>query len=255
VTYNQLTYTCLQSHTAWVGAGWTPATTPSLWSVGGDCATPGPTPQPTAIPFPTASPQPTATPRPTANPQPTATPQPTPAPGAGIGQIVRNVYVTFYGYDDNDDGNGHYGNAIISNPDLHSIATEDLGTYDHPSTFATDTKVFKPGTLIYIPKIRKYYLMEDTCVECTADRKKGKTHVDLYIGGNTQLQGQPLINCEDTLTTEGFVDTIVTNPGSNWPVNPPKVFANGVCDTQLFPVPLMDSLFQQWSSFYKSFGL
>lgn len=31
VTYQGRTYRCLQAHTAWVGAGWTPATTPALW--------------------------------------------------------------------------------------------------------------------------------------------------------------------------------------------------------------------------------
>ncbi len=31
VTYQGRKYTCLQRHTAWSGAGWTPATTPALW--------------------------------------------------------------------------------------------------------------------------------------------------------------------------------------------------------------------------------
>lgn len=37
VTYNGNTYTCIQPHTALVGAGWNPASTPALWSVGGTC--------------------------------------------------------------------------------------------------------------------------------------------------------------------------------------------------------------------------
>jgi hypothetical protein len=37
VTYNGLTYTALQSYTAWAGAGWNPAATPALWVVGGSC--------------------------------------------------------------------------------------------------------------------------------------------------------------------------------------------------------------------------
>ena len=31
VTYQGRKYSCLQPHTAWVGAGWTPSTTPALW--------------------------------------------------------------------------------------------------------------------------------------------------------------------------------------------------------------------------------
>src|ERR1700676_3461240 len=100
------------------------------------------------------------------------------------GKALTNVYLTFYGYDDNDDGKGHYNVSIISDPSRHQKATEDLGTYDQPSTFATDYTILKAGTLIYIPKLIKYYIMEDTCVECTNDAHTGKTRIDLYIGGN-----------------------------------------------------------------------
>lgn len=37
VIYNGVTYTALQAHTAWTGAGWNPAATPALWAVGGSC--------------------------------------------------------------------------------------------------------------------------------------------------------------------------------------------------------------------------
>src|SRR5262245_227354 len=70
VRFNGVTYTSLQTHTAHVGAGWTPASTPSLWRVGGSCAG-GPTPTPTP---------PTPTPTPTPTPGPTPTPTPNPGP-------------------------------------------------------------------------------------------------------------------------------------------------------------------------------
>src|SRR5919108_827853 len=57
VRYNGATYTALQTHTAFVGAGWTPASTPSLWRAGGSCAG-GPTPTPTPGPTPTPAPTP-----------------------------------------------------------------------------------------------------------------------------------------------------------------------------------------------------
>jgi hypothetical protein len=141
---------------------------------------------------------------------------------------MNNVYVTFYGFDDNDDGAGHFGTAAIAYPGLHKLATEDAGTYDAPSTFAASKAYFTPGERIYVPRIQKYYIMEDDCVEADADAKHGKIHVDLYMGGNTALQGQPLINCEDALTSDGFVDTIITNPPSILPVFPGKLF-DGMC--------------------------
>src|SRR5262245_64102464 len=70
VRYNGATYTCLQAHTAHVGANWNPASTPSLWRTGGTCTggTPTPTPAPTPTPTPTPTPGPTPTPTPTPNP-------------------------------------------------------------------------------------------------------------------------------------------------------------------------------------------
>jgi chitodextrinase len=77
VRYNNATYTCLQTHTAYVGANWNPASTPSLWSLGGSCTTsPTPTPTPTS-----------PTPTPTPTPGPTPTPTPTPNPGTGCSGI------------------------------------------------------------------------------------------------------------------------------------------------------------------------
>src|SRR5262245_50832373 len=63
VIYNGATYTCLQTHTAYVGAGWNPASTPALWSLGGSCTTtPPPTPAPTSTQAPTRTTAPTPPP-------------------------------------------------------------------------------------------------------------------------------------------------------------------------------------------------
>ena len=77
VLYNGAAYTCLQAHTAYVGANWNPASTPSLWRTGGTCT--GGTPTPTPAPTPTPTPTPT--------PGPTPTPTPTPTPGTGCGGV------------------------------------------------------------------------------------------------------------------------------------------------------------------------
>src|SRR5918997_3810242 len=67
-TYNGRLYQALQSHTAWPGAGWNPAATPTLWRDLGACDG-----------QPTASPSPTRTTSPTPSRSPTPTPT-TPAP-------------------------------------------------------------------------------------------------------------------------------------------------------------------------------
>ncbi|WP_197053826.1 glycoside hydrolase family 19 protein [Chitinibacter sp. ZOR0017] len=84
VNFGGASYTALSTHTAYVGANWNPAATPTLWKAGGNCSTGGSTPAPTATPVvtvaPTATPVVTATPtaKPSATPVVTATPTATP---------------------------------------------------------------------------------------------------------------------------------------------------------------------------------
>ncbi|HSC78765.1 MAG TPA: glycosyl hydrolase family 18 protein [Chitinolyticbacter sp.] len=68
VSYNGNEYQALVTHTAYVGANWNPASTPTLWKLAG-ASTGTPTPAPVATP----TPGPVATPTPN---QPTATPAP-----------------------------------------------------------------------------------------------------------------------------------------------------------------------------------
>ena len=117
----------------------------------------------------------------------------------GCAQEVVSSYVTFYGFDDNDDGNPtHLGTGIISHATIHGFANEDLGTYEKPGTLATDINFVSPGTKVYVPALKRYYVMEDTCVECSEDWLRSKAHVDLYVSGT----GPELSACEDRLTME-----------------------------------------------------
>jgi 3D (Asp-Asp-Asp) domain-containing protein len=135
-----------------------------------------------------------------------------------------DVKVTFYGYDDNDDGSDHFGTAAISYPHDHQIATEDIGSWKRPSTFACDPKFIKPGTIIYVPRLQKYYIMEDECVDCMNDWTRDRTkHVDLYIGGNKRLGGQALLNRESELTVGG-PEIVIVNPPKNLPLDPMLLF-------------------------------
>ena len=131
----------------------------------------------------------------------------------GRAQEVVSSYVTFYGFDDNDDGHPtHLGTGIISNAAIHGFANEDLGTYERPGTLATDASFLAPGTKVYVPELERYYVMEDTCVECSEDWSQNKPHVDLYVSGT----GPQLAACEDRLTMDNT--EIIIDPPSNLPV-------------------------------------
>jgi len=84
VIYKTVVYTAQVTHTAYVGANWNPAATPTLWKIGGSCsgvtATPTPSTAPTLAPTPTVKPSATPTSTPTATIAPTATPRPTATP-------------------------------------------------------------------------------------------------------------------------------------------------------------------------------
>lgn len=65
VSYSGKTYTALVTHTAYVGANWNPAGTPSLWGTGGACGiapAPAPTPAPSPAPGPSPAPAPAPSP-------------------------------------------------------------------------------------------------------------------------------------------------------------------------------------------------
>ncbi|GMA26372.1 hypothetical protein GCM10025864_41310 [Luteimicrobium album] len=89
VTYAGHAYTALVTHTAYVGAGWTPAATPTLWSDTGAC---------------TGSPSGTGSPTETATPTPTQTTTPTTPPDDGCATKARPAGKVLQGYWENWDG-------------------------------------------------------------------------------------------------------------------------------------------------------
>jgi hypothetical protein len=156
----------------------------------------------------------------------------TAASGNGGGRL-QSTFVTSYGYNDNDDGNGHFGTAVIAYPNAqHAIATEGSGTFDDPVTFATDPREIAPQTIIYVPHVRKYFRMEDGCAECTTDWNSGNWHIDLFMGPNNALQPEPaLANCEDSVTRNA---PMYIGAGPGWPVDTQKMFQNGQCTVHLY---------------------
>ena len=110
------------------------------------------------------------------------------------------TFLTFYGWWDNTPPGGD-----IQYPQIHDTAG-GVGSYDDPITFATDSGELKPGTKVWVPRVRKYFIMEDSCEECSADwNGKGPNggpklhHLDLWLGGKGG-NAMDAIDCEDALT-------------------------------------------------------
>jgi hypothetical protein len=191
--------------------------------------------------------------------------------------VWSNVYISWYGFNDNSctTENEHGCNDIAyaapqtasaSHPNAGNIthigATEGSGTYDDPITAAasadTDpehptqqnpTHVFEssggvtltPGTLIYNPEVQKYFIFEDSCLECgdeyackispedtddgtvpagcTADTN---LHIDFWMGPNFSSDSNDLDDCEDDSTLGddwvGGGGQVIVNPPADLPV-------------------------------------
>jgi hypothetical protein len=163
------------------------------------------------------------TPAPTVAPQAAGTPTPA---AAETGTVIRTGYTTGYGYWDNTPA----GSTTISNPVTHKTAG-GTGTWADPATVAVghtivngkDTLDYPAGTRIYIPNLRKYFIVEDTCGDgptpqntaChnTAGSAPGVTvWVDVWVGGQNGTHAASDA-CESTLTDgNGPLHTLIINP-------------------------------------------
>src|SRR6266508_6790777 len=76
---------------------------------------------------------------------------------------TQQTFLTFYGWWDNTPPGGD-----ISFPKLHSSAG-GKGTFADPITFATAKAELAPGTKVWVPRVKKYFIMEDSCQECGED--------------------------------------------------------------------------------------
>jgi Ni/Co efflux regulator RcnB len=189
--------------------------------------------------------------KPVKKPTPTATPTPTPTPTPPITQgIDIEAYTTGYGWPDNTPPGG-----AISNPVIHQTAG-GTGTYADPITLAVghsitngiDTLDYPAGTIFYIPNVRRYFIVEDTCGD-GSDPQAGPCNVgfpsdttawvDMWVGGqggNTSA----VLNCESFLTdTNGDAHLIIENPASDYVVVSGPLFGtNGACTQEYGNTPV-----------------
>ncbi|MDQ1740981.1 MAG: hypothetical protein QOE53_2633 [Pseudonocardiales bacterium] len=169
----------------------------------------------------------------------TPTPTPTPTPPPSGTEIT--AYLTGYDYYDNTPP----GSAAVSNPVIHQTAG-GTGTYTDPITLAVghtitssgqDVLDWPAGTKFYVPNLRKYFIVEDTCGDGNTPQNgpchtgypaPATTWLDLWVDGQTDTSTQAS-NCMDAITG---VHKVIKDPPSTYAVVPGAVAANGGCATQ-----------------------
>lgn len=164
--------------------------------------------------------------------QPPPTPTPIPAP---TGEVRTTMYTTGYGWPDNTPA----GSAAISNPVIHTSAG-GTGTYADPITLAVGHSIingvdildYPQGTKFYIPDLRRYFIVEDTCGDGNQPQNgpchtgyNGYPWIDLWVGGQG-ASDNAVWNCEDTITNTHLV---IKNPASNYAIVSGPVYQNGAC--------------------------
>src|SRR5262245_45713987 len=156
--------------------------------------------------------------------------------GPAYAATTQQTFLTFYGWWDNTPPGGD-----IAYPKIHSTAG-GKGTFADPITFATSTSELAAGTVVWVPRVKKYFIMEDSCQECSADWSghgpnggPGLRHIDLWLGGKGG-NAFDAINCEDALTHYNADNTptlepVVVNPPSDEPYDSTPLFntSTGAC--------------------------
>ena len=184
-----------------------------------------------------------------------------PAPGWAKG------WFTQFGWPDNTPPSGNIANGgtagltypHTSNNGIHGGSAGgdgwNGGSYDHPITMAGSTSIIPAGMEIYSPRRGKYYILEDSCTECTRDLQgNGRdqdpdypaagnwiqaegpnggpslVHFDQWIGGQ-HTDWPDLIICEDALTLGDengpYMEDFIVNPASDEWFNPFPVYFEG----------------------------
>jgi len=193
------------------------------------CPTVEPSTDPTPSISPTADPTPSESPSPSASPSTTTT-SPSPSPSSSTrtpptsGARVIRAYTTWYSFYDNTPP----GSAAISNPVLHRTAG-GAGTYDDPITIAVghdmssghDVLDWPAGTRFYIPNVRRYFIVEDTCGDGPTPQNgpcHDRTRERDAAGASTWLDGwagKASQSCMERLTA---VHTVIVDPVRGYPV-------------------------------------
>lgn len=160
--------------------------------------------------------------------------------------VVKTVYTTAYTWYDNTPPRS----VAVDYPVLHKTAG-GAGTYADPVTIAVghslatgkDVLDYPAGTRIYLPDVRRYFIVEDSCGDGN-DPQDGPCHqganvagsgstiwLDLWIGGQGATPAT-MRSCASRITDgNGKLHTAVFNPAPDYVVAPGVgVYHDGTCD-------------------------
>lgn len=157
-------------------------------------------------------------------------------------RVTPSVFVTAYTWFDNTPP----GSAVISNPIRHSQAG-GTGSYEDPITIAVghsresgqSVLDFPAGTLIYLPNVRRYFVVEDTCGDgpnpelgpCHSGAEQhgnATTWIDMWIGGAGESP-EFVMNCTAQVT--GVQTAVFDPPGDYVVASGSGVIHDGKCDS------------------------
>jgi hypothetical protein len=166
-------------------------------------------------------------------------------PGTASDQVLEDVYVTGYTWFDNTPR----GSALISHPERHRTAG-GVGSFDDPVTVAVghqlvdgrDVLDLPAGTLLYLPHLQRYGIVEDTCGDGPRPQdvachdlgrapKGARLWLDVYVGGSADEDAGAAAECARQITDSGgrALREIVVNPGPDRRVTPGPIFVGGKC--------------------------
>lgn len=135
------------------------------------------------------------------------------------------AYITGYGWPDNTPPG-----AAISHGVIHASAG-GVGTYNDPITLAVGHSIinnqdildYPPGTKFYIPNLRRYFIVEDTCGDGSAPQNgpchigyQGNPWLDVWVGGKG-VADSTVYACQSALTN---IHLVVKDPAPNYAVLP-----------------------------------
>lgn len=164
-------------------------------------------------------------------------------------RVVTTAYTTGYTWFDNTPA----GSALISNPVLHRFAG-GTGTFDDPITVAVghslatgaDVLDYPAGTRFYLPHVRRYFIVEDTCGDGPAPQngachsvatapRGATTWLDVYIGGGSGDSRSAVQACAGKITdADQQLHPVLIHPDPDYLVVTGPLFQHGHC-TALYP--------------------
>jgi hypothetical protein len=144
-----------------------------------------------------------------------------------------DIYLTGYTYWDNTPP----GSSAIARPVLRQRAG-GTGTWQSPITIAVGHRIenglqtldFPEGTRFYLPRLRKYAIVEDVCGD-GATPQNGPCHsghqgypwLDIWIGGKS-MAPEDSETCARRITA---IQPIILNPPKDLPVHKGEIATNG----------------------------